>query len=103
MSAFIAREEAFTCEYCGADVQPLGEGTYRDHCPHCLTSKHVDDKGPGDRASLCQGLLRPVGIDQDGKKGFMILYTCDKCGKNHRNKAAPDDQIIEFMNKNSDR
>ncbi|MEQ1849696.1 MAG: RNHCP domain-containing protein [Candidatus Peribacteraceae bacterium] len=93
---FIPREEPFTCEYCRAAVEPLTKGTYRDHCPVCLFSKHVDRDGPGDRLSECQGMLKPVGIDQDSKKGFVILYTCKKCGKKHRNKAAPDDRLSEF-------
>jgi DNA-directed RNA polymerase subunit RPC12/RpoP len=94
---FIPREESFICEHCSISVEPLGKGTYRDHCPECLYSKHVDRDGPGDRLSACKGLLKPVGIDHDGKKGTMIVYECEQCGKNSRNKAAPDDKIIEFM------
>lgn len=90
---FIPREEPFVCEHCSAPVEPLGKGTYRDHCPLCLWSKHVDAQGPGDRASLCLGLLKPVGMDSDGKKGFVILYACQNCGKKSRNRAAPDDDL----------
>ncbi len=96
---FIPREESFICEHCSMYVEPLGKGTYRDHCPQCLYSKHVDRDGPGDRLSACKSLLKPVGIDQDGKKGFLILYQCEKCGKSSRNRAAGDDKIIEFMQK----
>ena len=94
---FLPREEAFTCEHCGFQVQPLGKGTYRDHCPKCLYSKHVDQDGPGDRLSLCKGSLKPTAIDQDGKKGFVIIHVCEKCGKVQRNKAAHDDDVIGFM------
>ncbi len=97
--AFIPREEAFICEHCGVSVEPLGQGTYRDHCPACLYSKHVDHDGPGDRLSACKSFLRPVAVDQDGKKGFVIVYKCEKCGKTSRNRAADDDGIIEFMQK----
>jgi DNA-directed RNA polymerase subunit M/transcription elongation factor TFIIS len=97
--AFIPREEAFTCEHCGSLVEPLGQGTYRDHCPKCLYSKHLDRDGPGDRLSLCGGLLQPTEIDQDSKKGFVIVHLCQKCGKVQRNKAAPDDDIVGFMQK----
>ena len=93
---FIAREESFVCENCKKPVEPLLKGTYRDHCPYCLYGKHVDDVGPGDRASTCKGLLKPIGIDQDTKRGFMILYTCLKCKKSSKNRAAFDDKIIEF-------
>ncbi|MEK7218544.1 MAG: RNHCP domain-containing protein, partial [Patescibacteria group bacterium] len=63
----------------------------------CLWSKHVDDQGPGDRASLCQGLMEPIAIDQDGKKGLMIVHRCMKCGKEIRNKCAPDDECSSFI------
>lgn len=96
---FIAREEPFVCEHCGIAVEPLLKGTYRDHCPKCLYSKHVDRDGPGDRLSACQGLLEPVGIDQDGKKGFVIQYRCTKCKKSSRNRAAQDDDILGFSAK----
>ncbi len=93
---FIPREESFVCEHCGLAVEPLGKGTYRDHCPKCLYSKHVDDLGPGDRASTCLGLLKPVSIDQDSKKGFVIVYECEQCRRSSRNKAAEDDDLVGF-------
>lgn len=96
---FIAREEPFTCEHCGASVTPLRHGTYRNHCPQCLWSKHVDDEGPGDRASLCKGMMEPVGLDQTGKKGWMAIHRCLKCGKKIPNKLAEDDRW-EGLNEN---
>ncbi len=93
---FIARQEPFTCEHCKRGVLPLSSGSYRNHCPFCLWSKHVDDEGPGDRASLCQGLMEPVGIDQDSSKGWIIIHRCVLCGKEGKNKAAPDDNFEEI-------
>jgi len=93
---FIPREEPFTCENCGSLVAPLLKGTYRNHCPKCLFSKHVDAEGPGDRASGCGGLMEPIALDQDGKKGFVLIHKCEKCGKISRNKAAPDDELTDF-------
>ncbi len=90
---FIAREEPFICEHCGVSVSPIEHGSYRNHCPRCLYSKHVDDQGPGDRASDCGGLMRPTGLDHDGKKGWMIVHECERCGKQIPNKAAPDDDL----------
>lgn len=90
---FIARQEPFTCEHCGEDVAPLETGSYRNHCPRCLYSKHVDDKGPGDRASLCKGLMKPVGLDHRSNKGWMIVHLCTKCGKKIPNIAACDDDL----------
>ncbi|HLD71821.1 MAG TPA: RNHCP domain-containing protein [Candidatus Peribacteraceae bacterium] len=90
---FISRQEPFDCEQCEAHVLPLEHGSCRNHCPVCLWSKHVDLEGPGDRASECQGLMQPVLLDQDGKKGWMILHRCTLCHAEKRNKAAPDDDL----------
>jgi hypothetical protein len=90
---FIAREEPFTCGHCGTPVEPLEHGSYRNHCPKCLYSKHVDAEGPGDRASTCQGLMKPASLDYDGKKGWLIVHLCESCGKTIPNKAAPDDDL----------
>ena len=90
---FIAREEPFVCEHCGTAVEPLMKGSYRNHCPKCLWSKHVDHTGPGDRLSMCGGLMKPIGTDHDGKKGWMIVHECERCGKKIPNKVAPDDQF----------
>jgi len=95
--AFIPRQEPFTCENCGYAVEPLKRGSCRSHCSKCLYSKHVDND-PGDRLSDCHGLMRPEGIDQDGKKGFVIIHKCEKCGVSKRNKAAPDDELHGFSN-----
>ena len=88
----------FICEGCGREVLPVTNGSYRNHCPFCLSSKHVDVT-PGDRASDCGGVLRPIGVDYKGNKGWMILHRCDKCGYQTQNKAAtdtvqPDDMIL---------
>lgn len=98
---FIKRQEPFTCEHCGAEVQPL-EATCRNHCPHCLYSKHVDDKGPGDRAATCHGLLKPIGLDMSSKKGWMVIFECEICSKRISNKAAPDDNLEQLVNKTWD-
>ncbi|MBI1812736.1 RNHCP domain-containing protein [Candidatus Peregrinibacteria bacterium] len=90
---FLPRQEPFLCEHCGRSIEPLEHGSYRNHCPFCLYSKHVDDRGPGDRASGCGGLMPAVGLDQDGKKGWILIHRCERCGKEVRNKAAPDDEL----------
>ena len=89
MKEFTKRDENFVCENCGKPVEKLVY-TSRDHCPHCLCSKHVDIM-PGDRANDCHGLLRPVQVELDSKKGYVIVYKCERCGQLHRNKAAEDD------------
>jgi len=54
---------------------------------------HVDEKWPGDRNSNCHGLMRPIKVHQDGKKGWIITHKCMKCGKILTNKADPDDDF----------
>jgi DNA-directed RNA polymerase subunit RPC12/RpoP len=90
---FIPRQEPFVCEHCGGQVKPLAHGTYRNHCPKCLWSKHVDEEGPGDRAAGCLGLMRPESLDHRGDKGWMIVHVCERCGKKILNKTAPDDDL----------
>jgi DNA-directed RNA polymerase subunit RPC12/RpoP len=91
---FQKNDQAFTCLVCGYEVPKSGV-TSRDHCPRCLTSLHVDCN-PGDRANPCRGILRPVSAQPHPKKGFTVIYRCEKCGKTVRNKAVltgndPDD------------
>ena len=85
------RDEEFICENCGQKVTKLGY-TSRDHCPYCLCSKHVD-KMPGDRMEECKGILRPKQVILDNKKGYVIIYECDRCKESRRNKAAADDNM----------
>ncbi len=101
-SRFTKIDEQFICESCGNKVEKLGY-TCRDHCNICLCSKHVD-KNPGDRDEQCHGLLQPIDIELNSKKGYVIIYKCDKCGAIRKNKAANDDnmeKIYQIMrNKN---
>ncbi|MBX8463841.1 MULTISPECIES: RNHCP domain-containing protein [unclassified Deinococcus] len=86
----VGTNNAFTCGFCGAEVQPLRNGSVRNHCPECLHSRHVDIL-PGDRACTCQGDMEPVAVEQSGKKGWIITHRCQKCGFEGRNRAATDD------------
>lgn len=45
----------------------------------------------GDREETCHGLLEPIRVELDSKKGYVIVYRCQKCGMIRRNKAAEDD------------
>jgi DNA-directed RNA polymerase subunit RPC12/RpoP len=91
MKQFTKNDEGFICENCGKKVEKLGY-TSRDHCPYCLCSKHVD-KMPGDRSELCHGILKPIGVELSSKKGYIIVYKCNKCGAIKRNKSAEDDDM----------
>ncbi|MBU0767254.1 RNHCP domain-containing protein [Patescibacteria group bacterium] len=96
MSTFIPRQEPFVCDNCNKEVQPLENGSYRNHCSYCLCSKHVDEEGPGDRESKCGGLMHPIELNQNAKKGWVILHECALCGKRIQNKAAPDDDLASW-------
>ena len=88
---FTVIDEEFECENCGKFVRKLGYSC-RNHCPYCLYSKHVD-KNPGDRAEECKGKLRPIGLEIDNKKGYVVIFKCEKCGAIRKNKAAEDDDM----------
>ncbi len=92
----------FVCLHCGRDVLPLENGSYRNHCPFCLSSCHVDVK-PGDRASACGGRMMPIGLRQKSGKGMQIVHQYLLCGRETVNKVAentaqPDeiDALIEL-------
>ena len=91
MSNFTVIDEEFICENCGKKVSKLGYSC-RNHCPSCLHSKHVD-KNPGDREETCHGILEPIGIETNSKKGYVIGFKCKKCGMIRKNKMAEDDDM----------
>lgn len=82
---------AFRCAYCGAHVLPVTTGSYRNHCPSCLWSRHVDDR-PGDRLAGCGGLMEPVALDFRSGKGLMLVHRCVRCGLRRANRAASNDR-----------
>lgn len=92
MKRFVGQgaNQPFECAVCRASVPPLANGSYRNHCPSCLHSLHVD-VNPGDRASDCGGVLEPIGVESSGKKGWVIVHRCLSCGALRRNRAALDD------------
>lgn len=97
-SKFKMIDEPFTCEVCEKQIKPLGY-TARDHCPYCLSSKHVDIN-PGDREATCHGILKPVAIEPFKKGTYKIVYKCEKCGIQKKNIAAKDDNfdlIVQIM------
>lgn len=89
---FIHRNEGFQCLHCGFENSPHPTSC-RNHCQKCLTSRHVDDQVPGDRASECQGLMTPVRLEQKSGKGKMIVHLCTRCGKEMLNKVSEDDDL----------
>lgn len=98
----IKNDNSFICVNCGREVPKL-EYTSRNHCPYCLHSLHVDII-PGDRKNTCKGVLKPIAIENNSKKGYMIVFKCSKCGEVSRNKSAEDDdfeKMLEISRNNS--
>jgi DNA-directed RNA polymerase subunit RPC12/RpoP len=90
MKQFTKLDEEFICENCKQKIEKLNYTT-RDHCNHCLYSKHVDIN-PGDRQNPCKGLLKPIGIEKF-KNTYKIIYKCEKCHQIHKNIMATDDNM----------
>ena len=98
------QEGGFVCCGCGKRVEFSEDiGTkHRNHCPKCLSSKHLDKEFSGDRAAMCGGCMSPMGltfkqegIDKYGKpkKGeLMIVHQCNDCGAISINRLAADDE-----------
>lgn len=78
--------ENFICDYCRVFV--VGNG-YTNHCPHCLTGKHVDES-PGDRKSHCHGLMEPIDYESRNQIIFLV-HRCQRCGGIKKNKLAKED------------
>ena len=79
----------FVCVNCSKTVIALTNGSYRNHCPFCLYSLHVD-KNIGDRQNSCLGLMEPREIVYNSKKGYQIIHVCRKCNTRRLNKIAED-------------
>ena len=90
----------FTCDNCGSEVLPLTNGSYRNHCPFCLYSKHVDII-PGDRRAMCGGIMKPVRLVYKPGKGYQLIHKCLKCGSEGTNRIAEysiqPDEIDELL------
>ncbi len=91
---FIALNEGFVCGNCGREVGPIEfGGSYRNHCPYCLYSKHVDSDVPGDRAGDCGGLMRSIGILTRRTGEYVLVHQCEKCNFVRYNRIAGDDDF----------
>jgi hypothetical protein len=92
---FTKINEGFICQVCGHE-NPPADKTCRNHCQKCLCSKHVDIN-PGDRAETCHGILRPVAIQVCGGEMCTIVFRCEKCGMERKNKIALDDDRQKLL------
>ena len=89
-------EEPFVCGHCGRTVIPTDHGTrHRNHCPHCLWSRHMDRR-PGDRLSSCRGSMAPVAV-WIRKGEWILLHRCERCTMIRGNRIAPDDDLPALL------
>lgn len=101
-----ARNHGFDCNHCRNWVTINDAmGTHnRNHCPHCLWSKHVDDTTPGDRKSDCQQGMHPIALTFRGESAdkyatrdsqllgeLMLVHECVRGDIIRINRIAADD------------
>jgi len=87
----------FRCGGCRLDVSLEAVGTaYRNHCPNCLWSRHVDDS-PGDRAAECGSLMEPIAHPRRGDGEWVLVHRCRGCEELHLNRTAGDDNPLMLM------
>lgn len=87
---------SFVCEHCAREIKPIKKGSYRNHCSYCLYSKHLDIK-PGDRSSMCYGLMKPVGQRIHPKKGIQLVHKCEQCHHIHYNKIDESEDDMDII------
>lgn len=84
--------ENFTCDVCGTFVQGNG---YTNHCPTCLSSKHVDIN-PGDRESTCHGIMYAQTLEMKNGEKY-IIHKCSKCSHVRKNKVVDGDNFKAIL------
>ncbi|TVR29099.1 MAG: RNHCP domain-containing protein [Spirochaetaceae bacterium] len=84
-------QETFVCIKCAITVAPPENGTHnRNHCPYCLSSRHVDLR-PGDRRSGCRAEMEAIGVHVQADGEWSIIHRCTGCGILKLNRIGPDD------------
>lgn len=88
----------FRCRRCKLDVPLDAPGTaHRNHCPHCLWSRHLDDDTPGDRAADCGASMEPLGVTVRGAGEWVLVHRCTGCGEVHLTRTAGDDNPLTLL------
>jgi hypothetical protein len=89
------RASTFRCAHCRLDVSMQAPGTaHRNHCPSCLTSRHVDLRRPGDRAAECGARMEPLAVAVRGDGEWVIIHRCTGCDALSANRTAGDDNPL---------
>lgn len=97
----------FVCQHCGAFVSAdaaLSGVRSRNHCPYCLSSRHLDQFEAGDRLSACKASMKPIGLTRKrvvkkyaGQGELMLVHECEGCGKVSINRIAADDDSEKIL------
>jgi len=103
------KQGKFACRGCGKEVafsDNIGTA-HRNHCPHCLASRHLDKNFSGDRSTNCGGCMRAIGLTfkkegsdkyNNQKEGeLMIIHKCVICDKISINRLAADDDEAAIL------
>lgn len=89
--------DTFVCKVCRKTVVPAGAGSeHRNHCPYCLSSRHLDNV-PGDRAADCGGVMEPIAVWVRKNGEWAIIHRCKICGALSSNRIAADDNPVKLM------
>ena len=87
--------------HCRVAVPANTDGHYRNHCPVCLWSLHVDDL-PGDRASECRAPMEPIGLVEKSGKGWQVVHRCTRCGHRQPNRLVRDGAVPDDLDDSAD-
>lgn len=88
----------FKCGRCRAFVGPvISGGRHRNHCPLCLTSRHVDLRRPGDRDSPCRALMPAIGVAYRPNGEQMVVHRCNGRGIGRQNRVAAGDDPVALL------
>jgi hypothetical protein len=99
----------FVCMSCHNFVSAeavLSSVQHRNHCPYCLSSRHLDLYEAGDRLSACKARMRPVALTlkktfkkytQANRGELMLVHLCEDCGRFSINRFAADDDVTTVL------
>jgi hypothetical protein len=92
-----AAGSTFHCINCQSLVTSAPDGTeQRNHCPHCLWSRHVDFR-TGDRRSACRSAMEPIAVWVKPNGEWSVVHRCKACGALRDNRIAGDDDELVLL------
>lgn len=103
------KNKGFVCINCQkwVPISSINKTINRNHCPHCLWSKHVDENVAGDRMASCNTGMRPIGLTtkisrvdkwgQEVRGEVMIIHECNRCEKISLNRILAEDASSEII------